>query len=43
MENTVPIIIALKNTLELRRSPVIKDLMAYLQVPLTTRPVARQR
>ena len=32
MENTVPIIIALKNMLELRRSPVIRDLMAYLQV-----------
>ncbi|XP_059903948.1 condensin-2 complex subunit D3 [Gadus macrocephalus] len=34
MENTVPIIIALKNMLELRRSPVIRDLMAYLQVAM---------
>ncbi|CAL8334207.1 unnamed protein product [Lota lota] len=34
MENTVPIIIALKNMLEHRRSPVIRDLMAYLQVAM---------
>ncbi|KAG7256051.1 hypothetical protein CRUP_007974 [Coryphaenoides rupestris] len=31
-ENTVPILISLKNLLEHRRSPVLRDLMAYLQV-----------
>lgn len=32
IENTVPLIISLKNLLELKRSPVLKDLMAYLKV-----------
>lgn len=32
IENTVPLIISLKNLLEQKRSPVLKDLMAYLQV-----------
>uniref|UniRef100_A0A3Q1H262 Condensin-2 complex subunit D3 n=1 Tax=Acanthochromis polyacanthus TaxID=80966 RepID=A0A3Q1H262_9TELE len=34
MENTVPLIISLKNLLEEKRSPVLKDLMAYLQVKM---------
>ncbi|KAM3865358.1 condensin-2 complex subunit D3 [Diretmus argenteus] len=34
IENTIPIIIALKNLLEQKRSPVLKDLMAYLQVTM---------
>lgn len=37
VENLIPIIIALKNLLEDRRSSVLKHLMAYLQV--TKRPV----
>ncbi|XP_028324402.1 condensin-2 complex subunit D3 isoform X2 [Gouania willdenowi] len=32
IENTVPLIISLKNLLEKRRSPVLKELMAYVQV-----------
>lgn len=32
IENTVPLIISLKNLLEQKRSPVLKDLMTYLQV-----------
>ncbi|KAF6727077.1 Condensin-2 complex subunit D3 [Oryzias melastigma] len=32
VENTIPLVISLKNLLEQRRSPVLKDLMAYLQV-----------
>ncbi|XP_043992629.1 condensin-2 complex subunit D3 isoform X1 [Gambusia affinis] len=34
IENTVPLIISLKNLLELKRSPVLKDLMAYLKVTM---------
>ncbi|XP_015236877.1 PREDICTED: condensin-2 complex subunit D3 isoform X1 [Cyprinodon variegatus] len=34
IENTVPLIISLKNLLEQKRSPVLKDLMAYLQVTM---------
>ncbi|XP_035770877.1 condensin-2 complex subunit D3 [Neolamprologus brichardi] len=33
-ENTVPLIISLKNLLEQKRSPVLRDLMGYLQVTL---------
>lgn len=32
IENTVPLIISLKRLLEQKRSPVLKDLMTYLQV-----------
>ena len=32
VENTVPLIISLKSLLEQKRSPVLRDLMAYLQV-----------
>ena len=32
IENMIPIIIALKSKLEQQRSPVLKDLMGYLQV-----------
>lgn len=32
IENTVPLIISLKSLLEQKRSPVLKDLMTYLQV-----------
>lgn len=32
VENVIPMVIALKNMLEEKRSPVLKDLMAYLQV-----------
>lgn len=32
IENTVPLIISLKSLLEQKRSPVLKDLMIYLQV-----------
>lgn len=32
IENTVPLIISLKSLLEQKRSPVLRDLMAYLQV-----------
>lgn len=32
IENTVPLIIGLKSLLEQKRSPVLRDLMAYLQV-----------
>lgn len=32
IENTVPLIISLKTLLEQKRSPVLRDLMAYLQV-----------
>ncbi|XP_049457118.1 condensin-2 complex subunit D3 [Epinephelus fuscoguttatus] len=32
IENSVPLIISLKNLLEQKRSPVLRDLMAYLQV-----------
>lgn len=31
-ENTVPLIISLKNLLEQKRCPVLRDLMGYLQV-----------
>uniref|UniRef100_A0A8C4HSL5 Condensin complex subunit 1 C-terminal domain-containing protein n=1 Tax=Dicentrarchus labrax TaxID=13489 RepID=A0A8C4HSL5_DICLA len=34
IENTVPLIIGLKNLLEQKRSPVLRDLMAYLQVTM---------
>ncbi|KAM9848224.1 condensin-2 complex subunit D3 [Aulostomus maculatus] len=34
IENTVPLIISLKRQLEQKRSPVLKDLMAYLQVTM---------
>lgn len=34
IENMIPIIIALKSMLELKRSPVLKDLMGYLQVTM---------
>ncbi|XP_068424000.1 condensin-2 complex subunit D3 isoform X2 [Clinocottus analis] len=34
IENTVPLIIGLKSLLEQKRSPVLKDLMAYLQVTM---------
>ncbi|XP_047460078.1 condensin-2 complex subunit D3 [Mugil cephalus] len=34
VENTVPLIIGLKNLLEQKRSPVLKDLMTYLQVTM---------
>ncbi|XP_054885394.1 condensin-2 complex subunit D3 isoform X2 [Poeciliopsis prolifica] len=34
IENTVPLIISLKNLLEQKRSPVLKDLMAYLKVTM---------
>ncbi|XP_035518951.1 condensin-2 complex subunit D3 [Morone saxatilis] len=34
VENTVPLIIGLKNLLEQKRSPVLRDLMAYLQVTM---------
>lgn len=34
IENTVPLIISLKNLLEQKRSPVLKDLMGYLQVTM---------
>lgn len=34
IENTVPLIISLKHLLEQKRSAVIKDLMAYLQVTM---------
>lgn len=34
IENTVPLIISLKNLLEQKRCPVLKDLMAYLQVTM---------
>ncbi|XP_035986566.1 condensin-2 complex subunit D3-like [Fundulus heteroclitus] len=34
IENTIPLIISLKNLLEQKRSPVLKDLMAYLQVTM---------
>ncbi|XP_068184281.1 condensin-2 complex subunit D3 isoform X2 [Antennarius striatus] len=34
LENTVPLIISLKNLLEQRRSPVLRDLMNYLQVTM---------
>lgn len=32
IENTVPLIISLKNLLEQKRSPVLRDLLGYLQV-----------
>lgn len=32
IENTVPLIISLKNLLEQKQSPVLKDLMGYLKV-----------
>lgn len=32
IENTVPLIISLKSLLEQKRSPVLRDLMTYLQV-----------
>lgn len=32
IENTVPLIISLKRLLEQKHSPVLKDLMTYLQV-----------
>lgn len=32
IENTVPLIISLKSLLEQKHSPVLKDLMIYLQV-----------
>lgn len=32
IENTVPLIISLKNLLEQKRSPVLRDLVGYLQV-----------
>uniref|UniRef100_A0A3P9Q8W3 Non-SMC condensin II complex, subunit D3 n=1 Tax=Poecilia reticulata TaxID=8081 RepID=A0A3P9Q8W3_POERE len=35
IENTVPLIISLKNLLEQKRSPVLKDLMGYLKVRVT--------
>ncbi|XP_008288507.1 condensin-2 complex subunit D3 [Stegastes partitus] len=34
IENTVPLIISLKNLLEQKRSPVLRDLMSYLQVTM---------
>ncbi|XP_073337425.1 condensin-2 complex subunit D3 [Pagrus major] len=34
IENTVPLIISLKSLLEQKRSPVLRDLMAYLQVTM---------
>ncbi|CAN9500131.1 unnamed protein product [Ophioblennius macclurei] len=34
IENTVPLIISLKNLLEQKRSSVVKELMAYLQVTM---------
>ncbi|KAM6915873.1 condensin-2 complex subunit D3 [Xenentodon cancila] len=34
IENTVPLIISLKGLLEQKRSPVLRDLMAYLQVTM---------
>ncbi|XP_070772267.1 condensin-2 complex subunit D3 [Enoplosus armatus] len=34
IENTVPLIISLKSLLERKRSPVLRDLMAYLQVTM---------
>ncbi|KAL7383049.1 hypothetical protein ABVT39_003969 [Epinephelus coioides] len=34
IENSVPLIISLKNLLEQKRSPVLRDLMAYLQVTM---------
>ncbi|XP_076025344.1 condensin-2 complex subunit D3 [Genypterus blacodes] len=34
IENTVPIVIGLKSLLEQKRSPVLRDLMAYLQVTM---------
>ncbi|XP_034021265.1 condensin-2 complex subunit D3-like [Thalassophryne amazonica] len=34
IENTVPLIIGLKSLLEQKRSPVVRDLMAYLQVTM---------
>ncbi|XP_045927155.1 condensin-2 complex subunit D3 [Micropterus dolomieu] len=34
IENTVPVIISLKSLLEQKRSPVLRDLMAYLQVTM---------
>ncbi|XP_040906250.1 condensin-2 complex subunit D3 isoform X2 [Toxotes jaculatrix] len=34
IENTVPLIISLKSLLEQKRSPVVRDLMAYLQVTM---------
>ncbi|XP_014865764.1 PREDICTED: condensin-2 complex subunit D3 isoform X1 [Poecilia mexicana] len=34
IENTVPLIISLKNLLEQKRSPVLKDLMGYLKVTM---------
>ncbi|XP_035801097.2 condensin-2 complex subunit D3 isoform X2 [Amphiprion ocellaris] len=34
IDNTVPLIISLKNLLEEKRSPVLRDLMAYLQVKM---------
>uniref|UniRef100_A0A8C2WX32 Non-SMC condensin II complex, subunit D3 n=1 Tax=Cyclopterus lumpus TaxID=8103 RepID=A0A8C2WX32_CYCLU len=34
IENTVPLIIGLKSLLEQKRSPVLRDLMAYLQVTM---------
>ncbi|XP_069578567.1 condensin-2 complex subunit D3 [Brachyistius frenatus] len=34
IQNTVPLIISLKNLLEQKRSPVLRDLMTYLQVTM---------
>ncbi|XP_037530246.1 condensin-2 complex subunit D3 [Nematolebias whitei] len=34
IENTVPVIISLKSLLEQKRSPVLRDLMSYLQVTM---------
>uniref|UniRef100_A0AAX7TWJ8 Condensin complex subunit 1 C-terminal domain-containing protein n=1 Tax=Astatotilapia calliptera TaxID=8154 RepID=A0AAX7TWJ8_ASTCA len=34
IENTVPLIISLKNLLEQKRSPVLRDLVGYLQVTM---------
>ncbi|XP_032383575.1 condensin-2 complex subunit D3 [Etheostoma spectabile] len=34
IENTVPLIISLKSLLEQKRSPVLRDLMSYLQVTM---------
>ncbi|XP_030012337.1 condensin-2 complex subunit D3 isoform X2 [Sphaeramia orbicularis] len=34
IENTVPLIISLKNLLEQKRSPVLRELMAYLKVKM---------
>ncbi|XP_037322462.2 condensin-2 complex subunit D3 [Pungitius pungitius] len=38
IENTVPLIISLKSLLEKKRSPVLRDLMAYLHVTMQDYP-----